>query len=782
MGLIAHWKLDGDATDSGPSGYDGTASTVTYTDGKIGQAGVFNGTSSYISLPSGIIASIRPSQAWSLSIWVNIDTINPAGGYVSPFIVRDSGSSYMALTWDDANNRFYTNVSDGSAHYSFAPTATALTWYHIVIAYDGQGNNKFYQNGALVDSDAWGTLNDFTPSFGYIGAADNVGSGSFDGLIDDVRLYDYQVSLREVQELSKAKNFQVMNPQDYTWGPNLFDDADCEAAIPSIQDWSWQTPNDCTVALSTDYARSGSYSLKVTSTLVADGDIHLSWAISSPSLDVASQYYKFSFWLYMPSSLSGVVNYIDPRMYKYVTTAQIFQRRLYRSGFEFDKWIPFEIILTPNEYNLDNNISTLRFFIFAYLFGNSSGDALYFDDFSLQKLEAQIPSDSFGNLNVPAQTNPRALAKIGDAPNAVTNGDCVLGEPAMSYNPGVTYNGTSNLSTTQKLFGAFSLELTTSVSTIDTEIGYYFRDRYGTGTKLEQGKPTSFGVWIYVPSTVDVFYVRVLLYAYDSALSAYSYADYYTYDNGYMPKDTWFYREICVDRVPTEDEVGEIQARIAWRGDTGVDVNGQSVYFDGFTVSNNLIPNPYSDAEQILIREKYYFNGEGYDYIDLGETVTMQRSGSTLIWWMKPLISQGMGLLTGAPGTSTVSHLQVETGRFYGETDTNCNEFKYSIAMDTDWAQYAIVFDNNQAFFYKNGSYLGESSDYGLVGCSSPAQTELVDDFSFRYIGAATGYNGAFLGEMADMRLYQRAFSGDEISAKNITKAQADDRGTLWVN
>lgn len=52
MALVAYYPLNGDANDYSGNELHGTATNVTWTDGKVGQAGSFNGTTAYISRAS----------------------------------------------------------------------------------------------------------------------------------------------------------------------------------------------------------------------------------------------------------------------------------------------------------------------------------------------------------------------------------------------------------------------------------------------------------------------------------------------------------------------------------------------------------------------------------------------------------------------------------------------------------------------------------------------------------------------------------------------------------
>src|SRR5262245_48248399 len=71
-GLLAHWKLQGDAKDSSGHGHDGTGRKVTFSVGPGGapnSAALFNGRDSVIEISDG--ESLRLGTGdFSLSVWV----------------------------------------------------------------------------------------------------------------------------------------------------------------------------------------------------------------------------------------------------------------------------------------------------------------------------------------------------------------------------------------------------------------------------------------------------------------------------------------------------------------------------------------------------------------------------------------------------------------------------------------------------------------------------------------------------------------------------------------
>jgi len=72
---VATYRLNGDATDLSGN-YNGTATSVTYVAGIFGDAGSFNGSSSYVALPN----SVSGIGAFTLSAWVNFNNITTAQG------------------------------------------------------------------------------------------------------------------------------------------------------------------------------------------------------------------------------------------------------------------------------------------------------------------------------------------------------------------------------------------------------------------------------------------------------------------------------------------------------------------------------------------------------------------------------------------------------------------------------------------------------------------------------------------------------------------------------
>ena len=197
MSLIAHYPLNGDATD-----YFGNATTVngssgiSYADGKIGRAISFdNSYTGYLSAPE-ISTYLHGRAEASIALWVKKSAIQYG-------LLQLSG-------YADANGNLYPYQSATKVYLDvfrtnrlgpiYMPTSV-LEWHHLVIT-QKPGQWKLYQNGVLVNTSGA----DDTVSTDYLQfeLGRNSGSRYAFGDFDDVRIYDHALSEKEVQETYKA--------------------------------------------------------------------------------------------------------------------------------------------------------------------------------------------------------------------------------------------------------------------------------------------------------------------------------------------------------------------------------------------------------------------------------------------------------------------------------------------------------------------------------------------------------------------------------------------------
>lgn len=204
MSLIAHYKLEGNANDSSGYSFDGSPVDITYTDGKLGQCGVFNGSTSRIVLGTGV--DLFPLPNFSISTWFKSAGTTATTG-TSPGLC---GFTYgiRLFVYDD---RVQFGLDNGTSFtYLTSPTTynfyTDNQWHHVVATATGSERN-LYIDGEHVGSlsDTWLGETRWPTNALNIGQDNNNTNYHFTGEIDDFRIYDHALSQKEVKELSKAK-------------------------------------------------------------------------------------------------------------------------------------------------------------------------------------------------------------------------------------------------------------------------------------------------------------------------------------------------------------------------------------------------------------------------------------------------------------------------------------------------------------------------------------------------------------------------------------------------
>jgi hypothetical protein len=209
IGLVAHYKLDGNLDDSSGNGHNGTLAgdpnfPAKYVAGPAGhgQAMLFDGGAEghqYVSL-----GTFNPSAATgklSLALWAKWD--GPSGSWQGLMGKRNAGdwvSSimmwYFELERDVWDVRF---VQPGSG-VNTGKVLPVGQWTHLAVSFDGT-TARVYIDGTLALEGAFFFGDDKAAPM-QIGASVDGGGNPFNGAIDDVYIYDTALTEAEVKALA----------------------------------------------------------------------------------------------------------------------------------------------------------------------------------------------------------------------------------------------------------------------------------------------------------------------------------------------------------------------------------------------------------------------------------------------------------------------------------------------------------------------------------------------------------------------------------------------------
>jgi len=191
--------------DASGNGITGNIIGATWTTGgKNGKALSFNGSNSYVDLGNPTLLQITGSMTWSA--WVKA-TVNLADDGQIVAKSNDASGWQLKTSPDTGPRTFGTAVSSGSGRVQrYSTTVRSLNvWYYVAGVYNAAARTlDIYVNGVLDNGILTGTIPASqvnAPVNAYIGKRTSLYGGGFcfNGIIDDVRIYNRALSQAEIQ-------------------------------------------------------------------------------------------------------------------------------------------------------------------------------------------------------------------------------------------------------------------------------------------------------------------------------------------------------------------------------------------------------------------------------------------------------------------------------------------------------------------------------------------------------------------------------------------------------
>jgi hypothetical protein len=215
--LVAFWKMDETAgtiaADSSGHGNDGTLTNgPTWVAGYLKGALQLDGTDDYVEC--GNDASLNMTSQITLAAWIKP---NAAGnGQHQHYVTK--GDMCYALKHNQSNYMEF-NIYDGTWYTARGPAVTSAfngTWHHVAGTYDGT-TLRIYVDGELQPTygaeSHVGVIANTATSVSIGRDNDSGGRRYYNGLIDDVRIYDRALSDAEILAVMKgAENGPATSP------------------------------------------------------------------------------------------------------------------------------------------------------------------------------------------------------------------------------------------------------------------------------------------------------------------------------------------------------------------------------------------------------------------------------------------------------------------------------------------------------------------------------------------------------------------------------------------
>ncbi len=229
--LMAYYPFDGNANDVSGNNNNGTvygASAVPDRFGISNGAYYFDGKTNYILIPSS--TSLNFQNAITINFWMKISSFNgneqyvlSQGSYNNRLKISIIPNNYLRWTIKTTNS-----FNNGIIDLDSDTKLLADSLYNVTVIYSGS-DYEIYLNGNLDSFSTWSGLiltTNIGMTFGQMLPTDQ--SYNFNGILDDIRIYNYALSPKEILNL-------------YT--PNINGIASKSIPIPSENSLSQNYPN-----------------------------------------------------------------------------------------------------------------------------------------------------------------------------------------------------------------------------------------------------------------------------------------------------------------------------------------------------------------------------------------------------------------------------------------------------------------------------------------------------------------------------------------------------------
>ena len=258
--LIGHWTFDSDGSDSSTNSFDGTLSgnaAINNTTYKVGTGSIaLDGVNDYLEL-STHSATLGTLSRGTIAAWIKTsDVINPQ----TIFGVADMSPPANGFgTFGLYEGKLMFDIMEVTYQLSANSNAVVAdgSWHHVAVTVDATGNDLYIDGNQLSAGEKtymFGTSSSSTAFFSSVNFVDAVQIGvtgengtyayDFNGLIDDVQVYNYALSALDISELANPTT------SDATVGNFVWNDTDQDG----IQDAGETGIQDVTVML---YSKTG---------------------------------------------------------------------------------------------------------------------------------------------------------------------------------------------------------------------------------------------------------------------------------------------------------------------------------------------------------------------------------------------------------------------------------------------------------------------------------------------------------------------------------------------
>ena len=240
-GLVSWWRAEGNALDQSGTNNGTLVGNTTYGPGRVGQAFVFDGSGDGVSV--GNPASLQ-LQDFTIEAWIKRanGSLASHGGEGAGVIFGGGSSAYVFGLWDDGQ------LTLGKVGVSGIVSSRAITdtnsFHHVAVTKSGS-TVVFYVDGVGETGAAYNPGFEFGGSF-VVGARGGDYGASFLGSLDEVSVYNRELSVAEIQAIYNADSggkcaepYIMVQPRSQVgyWGKSVMFTVTAGGSAPLSYQW-----------------------------------------------------------------------------------------------------------------------------------------------------------------------------------------------------------------------------------------------------------------------------------------------------------------------------------------------------------------------------------------------------------------------------------------------------------------------------------------------------------------------------------------------------------------
>lgn len=200
-------RPDGTVTDASPKNNHGTnhGPTVKRGDGQVGNALWFNGAEDHVYV--GDVGAADGTDTLTLAAWIHPDTTDQGDFFTKNTSGNESNSSWVFRYSGNGDRTVSAHFNDDSDNWTAIRSESAVptdSFTHVAVTLDGSTRRLYIDGDEDASDDYSGELDDEDAPV-VLGAANQQGGGvtnAFEGMLDEVRMYDRALSADEIESLA----------------------------------------------------------------------------------------------------------------------------------------------------------------------------------------------------------------------------------------------------------------------------------------------------------------------------------------------------------------------------------------------------------------------------------------------------------------------------------------------------------------------------------------------------------------------------------------------------